>query len=141
MYIVPASVCSLLNLNVSFEFILRRFVVWSENAAHFKRLMKILSNLPILYYGFKPLTKLINEVLFSPRYYCGRRPQCGQSGSTRHVSHHALSPELLQTLGVLLMNTPQEEVHCFYPFVNSKELTTLIQGFLLTKKSANSHTQ
>ena len=42
-----------------FKLILRRlevvFDVWSENAALFERLMKIHSNLPILYYGFNHL--------------------------------------------------------------------------------------
>ena len=54
MYIAPSSGHSLLNLHVIL--ILRRFElcfsdVWSENAALFKRLMKIHSNSSILYYA------------------------------------------------------------------------------------------
>ena len=57
MYMIaPSSGRSLLNLSVHYKVILRRFEVvsdvWSENAALFKRLMKIHLNSPILYHGF-----------------------------------------------------------------------------------------
>ena len=46
----------MINLNLPFKVILKRFEVvsdvWSENAALFKRWMKSHSNPPILYYGF-----------------------------------------------------------------------------------------
>ena len=44
--------------------------VWSENAALFKRLMKIHSNSPILY-GFKPLTGQYRSFAIYPFY-----PRC-----------------------------------------------------------------
>ena len=54
IHVAPSSGHSLMNLNVHFKLTLRRFGlfsdVWSENAALFKRLMKIQSNPPILYY-------------------------------------------------------------------------------------------
>ena len=71
MYIVPCSGEPLLNLNFLFKWILRRFEVdsdvWShcENAALFKISMKIHSNPPILYYGFKMKGKC-NTSAFKP---------------------------------------------------------------------------
>ena len=51
MYIAPSSDHSMINLNLPFKVILRRFEVvsdvWSENAALFKRWMKSHSNPPI----------------------------------------------------------------------------------------------
>ena len=57
MYITPSSGHELMNLDLPFKLILRRFEVvsdiWSENAALSERLIEIHSNPPILYYGFK----------------------------------------------------------------------------------------
>ena len=54
MYIAPSSGHILLNLNLPFKLILKRFEVvsdvWSENVALFERLMEIHSNPPILHY-------------------------------------------------------------------------------------------
>ena len=62
MFIAPSSDHSLLTLNLSFKVILRKLRlcsnVWNENAADFKRLMKIHLNPPVLYYGFKGMGKL-----------------------------------------------------------------------------------
>ena len=54
MYIAPSSGHSLLTLNMTLKVILRKFeVFWCENYALFKKLMKLHSNPPILYHGFK----------------------------------------------------------------------------------------
>ena len=57
MYIAPFSGHSLLTLILPLKVILRKFeVVFHvsiDNAALFKQVMKIHSNLPMLYYGFK----------------------------------------------------------------------------------------
>ena len=57
MYIAPSSGHISLNFNMPLKFILGDLMlfsdVWSENAALFERLVKIHSNPPILYFGFK----------------------------------------------------------------------------------------
>ena len=66
MYTAPSSDHSLLTPNLPLKIILslRLFYdVWSENAGLFKRLMKIHSNPPILYYGFdRKFWSLMNNI-------------------------------------------------------------------------------
>ena len=102
MYIAPSSGESLLNLNVPFTLILRRFevVFWclEWECCTFKRLMKIPSNLPILYYGFKLRLNIFLSV-FPPPCDVVSGDESMEEGSDVDVSREA--QDLLQACASL----------------------------------------
>ena len=129
--------------------------VWSENAALFKRLMKIHSNPPILYYGFKAISPVIayslikrlvllafkaNPIHIHQSWFVHvsfSHSACDPGGEARHLDGHprcaSLGLHRDSQAGVQAQASPQGQYPCLPYFGKRMQVTKVT--FLVTEQN------